>query len=65
MRINLKKLNRTINDIDNIEFLREKNKDNSVKLVFEGGEDKAWERLNYYFYDKLHLLILYEKYFLL
>ena len=58
--LNLKKLNRTINDIDNIDHVLENNKNNSVKLVFEGGEDKAWERLNYYFYEK-KLLSIYKK----
>ncbi len=58
--LNLKKLNRSINDINNYDLLSDKNKKLNIKLIFEGGEDKAWERLNYYFYEK-KLLSIYKK----
>ena len=60
LNLNLKKLNKTINDVDNIEEVQ--NKDSKIKcnVAFEGGETKAWERLNYYFYKK-KLLSVYKK----
>lgn len=58
--INMNKLKNTINDVDNISTIIEKNDNLKIDVLFEGGEDKAWERLNYYFYDK-KLLSVYKK----
>ena len=49
--LNLKKLSRTIKDVDNIDALSSKMNSIPVPLVFEGGEDAAWKRLQYYFFD--------------
>jgi deoxyribodipyrimidine photo-lyase len=49
--LNLKKLSRTIKDIDNIDILVNKMNNIPVQLVFKGGEDTAWKRLQYYFFE--------------
>lgn len=58
--INLSKLKTSINDTDNIEKIIQDNNKIEENLIFEGGEDKAWERLNYYFYES-KLLSSYKK----
>lgn len=58
--LNLKKLNKTQNDVDNINIIIEKNNQLDFELIYPGGETKAWERLDYYFYQK-NLLSIYKK----
>tara|TARA_B100001093_G_scaffold48152_1_gene40969 strand:+ start:714 stop:2093 length:1380 start_codon:yes stop_codon:yes gene_type:complete len=58
--LNLKKLNNTIEDIDNIEVIKSKDNEIDISLEYQGGETKAWERLEYYFYQK-KLLSVYKK----
>merc|ERR1711991_557079 len=58
--LNLKKLKNTIKDVDNIDEIKNRNEELDIKLNFEGGESKAWERLQYYFYEK-KLLSIYKK----
>ena len=60
IEFNLKKFKRSINDIDNIEIVKNKLETFNFESNFIGGEDKAWERLNYYFFDK-KLLSNYKK----
>ena len=50
-----KKLNKTINDVENIDEIQIKESQIKCNLAFEGGETKAWERLNYYFYKKKYV----------
>lgn len=57
--LNLQKLSRTITDIDNFDKLQNKNNDIYLKLIFEPGEDSAWNRLHYYFFDS-QLLSTYK-----
>merc|ERR1711991_16632 len=58
--LNLKRLKNTIKDVDNIDEIKNRNEELVIKLNFEGGESKAWERLQYYFYEK-KLLSIYKK----
>ena len=58
--LNLKKLKNTIKDVDNIHEIKDRNSNLNIKLNFEGGESKAWERLEYYFYQK-KLISIYKK----
>ncbi len=58
--VNLSRLKKSVYDVDNINTIIEKNNMLKIDLLFEGGEDKAWERLNYYFYEK-QLLSNYKK----
>ena len=58
--LNLKKLKYSINDIDNISKVNDANDNIKIKMVFEGGETSAWNRLKYYFYEK-KLLSIYKK----
>ena len=58
--LSLKKLKKCINDTDNINVIKEKNSQLECSIAFEGGESKAWERLDYYFYKK-KLLSYYKK----
>ena len=60
VNLSLKKLNKCVNDTDNINVIKEKNSQLECAIAFEGGESKAWERLNYYFYKK-KLLSYYKK----
>tara|TARA_B100001287_G_C22680828_1_gene530254 strand:- start:481 stop:1839 length:1359 start_codon:yes stop_codon:yes gene_type:complete len=57
---NLKKLKKCIEDVDNIEIIKDKIKQFNFETKFTGGEDKAWERLNYYFFEN-KLLSKYKK----
>lgn len=58
--IKLNKLKTTIEDIDNINKIIKLEESIDKDLLFEGGEDRAWQRLNYYFYET-KLLSDYKK----
>ena len=60
VNLSLKKLKKSIIDIDNINLVKERNNNLKIDMIFEGGESKAWERLDYYFYKK-KLLSIYKK----
>jgi deoxyribodipyrimidine photo-lyase len=50
--LKLIRLQKSILDVDNIDKLIELDKKINVPVKFIGGETQAWERLNYYFYQK-------------
>lgn len=49
--VKINKLKNCIEDIDNINEIMCKNDNLDIDLIFEGGEDMAWKRLIYYFYE--------------
>jgi len=58
--IKLIRLQKCTQDVDNINQLIKLNDKLNVPMKFKGGETEAWQRLNYYFYQK-KLLSNYKK----